>query len=183
MIFALLPFTEAGATAWNGEMPMNLDEAMKFCDNADLRPIEGLWTYPEDDVTVLIFRNENNAGLYDLRIIEAADCSLHPGMILGQLHASPDPDKFTLSLYTSVRKGVLKAPTTTLATFSQNKEALMVKRSSPLRFRFNPMRLLPSFWRIVSISVKSKESAPEGMIKIYPSYDGNGSTRRGPRYL
>lgn len=162
--------------------PGDIVEAMELCDGADLHPIEGLWTYPEDDVTVLLYRDESRKGVYDIFVVEAADCSLKPGMRLGELHSSADPVKFTLKQHTAVKKGVLSAPWEATATLSESKEALTVKRKS-FNIKINPTRLLPSFWRIASISLKPNESAPEGMIKLYPSYDGNGSTRRAPRYL
>ena len=161
--------------------PADIIEAREFCDKADLRPIEGLWTYPEDDVTVLIYRSDKS-GVYDIYVIEAADCSLDAGVKLGELHQSADPDKYTLTLYTKVKKGILSAPVSATATFSDTKESLTIKKPS-IRFRFNPTRLLPYFWRMVSFSVGTKENAPEGMVKTYPSYDGNGSSRRQPRYL
>lgn len=162
--------------------PADLPEAMELCDKTDLRPIEGIWTYPEDDVWVLVMRSDHKKGVFDIYVIEAADCSLSPGMKIGEMHTSADPDKFTLRLYTIVKKGILSAPQDATAIYSEAKESLTVKNSS-LKVRFNPTRLLPSFWRIASISVKSKEAPPEGMIKIYPSYDGNNSTRRAPRFL
>ena len=163
--------------------PADYIEATAFCDAADLRPIEGLWTYPEDDVTVLIFRDSDKKGIYGIYIVEAADCSLSPGMILGELHESTDPDKFNLKLFTKIKNGILTAPSEAIATLSGTKESLTVKKKGKFSLRINPTRLLPSFWRIASLTIKPSESAPEGMIKVYPSYDGNGSTRRGPRYL
>lgn len=163
--------------------PADYIEAKDLCDHADLRPVEGLWTYPEDDVTVLIFRNEDKVGIYDIYVVEAADCSLSSGMLLGELHASADPDKFTIRMFTAFSKGRLTLPMEAVAIFSENKEALTVRKGSRFRFRFNPNRLLPAFWRMVSVTTNPGESAPEGMIKIYPTYDGNGSTRRAPRYL
>lgn len=168
--------------AYSFTPPADLLEARELCDKADLRAVEGLWTYPEDDVTVLIYRGDKK-GLYEIYVVEAADCSLSPGMKLGELHSSADPDKFTMKLFTSIKKGLLTSPCEAVATFSDTKESLTVKKTSSLNLKFNPNRLLPYFWRIVSISVKSKEGAPEGMVKVYPSYDGNGSSRREPRYL
>lgn len=164
-------------------VPMDYQDAMEICDGMDLRPVEGLWTYPEDDVTVLILRDSEKRGVYGITVVETADCSLSCGMRLGQLAESADPNKFTLSLYTTVRNGILSAPQEASATYSENQESLTVKKKSKINLRINPTRLLPSFWRIASLSLKSNESAPEGMIKIYPSYDGNGSTKRAPRYL
>lgn len=163
--------------------PADYLEAVEICDRADLRPVEGLWTYPDDDVTVMIYRSEDVRGAYDIFVVEAADCSLKPGMRIGELRESPDPDKFNMQLFTNIKKGKLSMPVSAAATFSESKEALTVKKSSPLKIRFNPTRLLPSFWRLVSVSFKTNESAPEGMIKVYPSYDGNMSSRRSPRYL
>lgn len=163
--------------------PADILQAMELCDEADLRPIEGVWTYPEDDVTVMIFRSEDKRNAYDIYVVESADCSLSPGMKLGELHGSADPDKFRMRLFTTVKNGVLSMPSEALASFSENKESLTVKKESRINLRLNPARLLPSFWRIASVTVKSKDSAPEGIIKIYPSYDGNQSTRRAPRYL
>lgn len=162
--------------------PADILEAYELCDESDLRPIEGLWSYPIDDVTVLVFRNEDSKGVYDLYVVESADCSLSPGMKLGELYTSTDPNKFNLKLYTVVKNGLLSVPCSAVATFSENKESFAVKKTS-VSIKLRPYTLLPSFWRLANISVKSKESAPDGMIKVYPSYDGNGSTRRGPRYL
>ena len=162
--------------------PADYLEAVGFCDNQDLRPIEGLWTYPEDDVTVLIYRSKDKKGVYDIYVVESADCSLQPEVKLGELTSSADPDKYTLRLFTSIRKGILINPCSATATFSQNKESLSVKRTG-INIRINPLRLLPSFWRIASFSIKTNDAAPKGMIKIYPSYDGNGSSKRIPRYL
>lgn len=173
----LLPVYSAAANP-----PADYLEAIEFCDRADLRPIEGLWTYPDDEVTVLIFRNESNARTYDIFVVESADCSLNPRMKLGELTESPDPDKFSMKLFTKVKNGVLSLPRSATATYNENKESLTVKSNS-LKIRINPLRLLPSFWRIASVSFNTGEGAPEGMIKVYPSYDGNNSTRRGPRYL
>lgn len=162
--------------------PCDYLEAVEICDKTDLRPIEGLWSYPEDDVTVMVIRNSERKGVYDIFVVESADCSLKAGQTLGEIRESADPQKFTLKLFTTVKNGVLSMPCEAVATYSDAKESLTVKKQSA-SFRINPTRLLPSFWRIVSISLKSKETAPEGMIKIYPSYDGNNSTKRGPRYL
>lgn len=173
----------AGWLAVMAYPPTDYIEAKELCDQTGLRPVEGMWTYPEDDVTVLIYRNEDLKGIYDIFVVEAADCSLSPGMRLGELRTSADPDKYTIKLFTAVKHGILTMPTEAVATFSEQKESLTVRKSSRLKVRFNPTRLLPSFWRLATISLNPKETAPEGMIKIYPSYDGNRSTRRAPRYL
>lgn len=166
---------------WGINPPADIIEAKEFCDNADLRPIEGLWIYPEDETTVMIYRADT-PGKYEIWIVESPDCSLTPGMKIGELQTTPDPDKYSINLFTQIKKGILKAPCSATATYSETKESLTFKKPS-FRIRLNPSRLLPYFWRMVSVSFGNKEAAPEGMIKIYPSYDHNGSSRRYPRYL
>lgn len=177
---ACLVLAVAGAMAFTP--PADMLAVQELCDNADLRPIEGIWTYPED-VSVLIYRSEEKKGTYSIYISEAADCDLKPGMKLGELRESAEPDKYNLSQFTSIKRGILSVPATAVSTYSENKESLTVRKNGKFRLRINPTRLLPSFWRIANVTVKSGGHAPEGLIKIYPSYDGNGSTRRAPRYL
>ena len=162
--------------------PADILEAMELCDKSDLRPIEGLWEFPEDDVKVMIFRNSDNAALYDIYVVESADCSLSPGNMLGTLHVSPDPNKFKLSLYTQVKKGVLSVPCTASAVLSINNESITVTKPS-MKITFYPGRLLGGFWNVVRLTKKDATTVPDGLIRIYPSYDGNASSKRNPRYL
>lgn len=65
---------------------------------------------------------------------------------------------------------------------------LIPARKKPLRIRlsFNPSSLLPGFLRLfrLAASQNADPSIPaRAMMKIYPSYDGNGSFRTQPRYL
>lgn len=162
--------------------PADILEAKELCDKGDLQAVEGLWLYPEDEVTVLIYRETGQKGTYGIYVVESADCSLNPGDRIGSLQASPDPDKFKMKLYTAMKKGVPGVPCNASARLSRNHESITVTKPS-LKLRFQPNRLLPYFWRIVNVSIKNPESVPEGMIKIYPSYDGNDSSRRETRYL
>lgn len=163
--------------------PLDYPEAAEFCDKADLRPIEGIWSYPEDEVDVIIFRNEGKKGVYDIFVVQSSDCSLSPGVKLGEMHESSDANKYNMKLFTNIKKGVLSSPMTAVATRSANGDSFTFRKSSGFSLRLNPTRLLPWFWRIISVNIKSGEAAPEGMIKVYPSYDGNNSSRRAPRYL
>lgn len=164
------------------EPPVDLIAAMDLCDNADLRPVEGLWQYPEDQVTVLIFRESGIEGKYGMWVVESADCSLEAGKKIGGLTESPDPRKFDFSIFTAVRKGVLQLPCQATATLSTDNESIIVTKPS-IKISFRPNRLLPGFWKTVSVGIKDPSKAPRGMIRVYPSYDGNNSRRRDPRYL
>lgn len=162
--------------------PADILEAIEICDELDIRPIEGLWSYPEDDVMVMILRDEAMEGEYAVYVVESADCSLKAGQRLGSLKESPDAAKYGLSLFTTVKKGVLRTPCNATATLSASGDAIRVTKPS-LKFSLRMYRLLPSFWRTVGVSVKDANSVPKGMIKVYPSYDGNNSSRRVCRYL
>lgn len=80
--------------------PADYLEAIDLCDETDLRFVEGLWTYPQDDVTVLTIRNDTKKGVYDIFVVESADCSPSPGMRIGEMFESAGPDKFNLKLFT-----------------------------------------------------------------------------------
>lgn len=162
--------------------PADLMEAMELCDRSDLRPIEGIWSFPEDDVSVLIFRDSDNDSRYGVWVVESADCSLNPRDRLGTLHSSPDPNKFKLTLYTVVKKGKFSTPCNASAVLSSSHESITVTKPS-IKVSVYPGRLLTGFWGVVRLSVKNAANIPEGMIRAYPSYDGNYSSRRTPRYL
>ncbi|MDE6772767.1 MAG: hypothetical protein K2J49_09210, partial [Muribaculaceae bacterium] len=84
---------------------------------------------------------------------------------------------------------ILSNPRSCIATLSKDGETIILdkeEKSLKLRFSLNPSILLPKMWRIVRIGTstsKPKANPPAGMVRIYPSYDGNGSSRRSPRYL
>lgn len=173
----------------------DIDRAIEICDSVPLDNLEGVWIYPEDNVTVLILKNEKTSlsslPQYEIRVVESTDCNLNPGEYLGKIIPTPDRKKFTVELLTE-RKGIeLLKPKTCIATLSADGDALTFRHNSSkirLRLNLNPSILLPKLWRGMirigtSSSAKDSDKAPEGMIKIYPSYDGNGSSRRQPRYL
>lgn len=171
-----------GQEAYAFTPPADIIEAMQLCDNSDLRPIEGIWNFPEDDVSVLVFRDPVNDSHYGVWVVESSDCSLNPRDRLGTFHTSPDPYKFKLSLFTAVKKGKLTLPCSASAVLSQSNESITVTKPS-IKVSIYPGRLLTGFWGIVRLYKKDATNVPEGMIKTYPSYDGNQSSKRTPRYL
>ena len=174
----------------------DIDEAKEICDNLPLDPVEGIWLYPEDKVTVLIL--SGNDGMeqhsllkYTISIIESSDTRLSPGEILGYLQATPEAKTYKIELLTERKNELLLKPKSCIATLSADKDVFIIKRqNSGLkgRLNLNLNRLLPGFWKIVSAGISSsgnnnKKEVPVGMIKLHPSYDGNGSSKRKPRYL
>lgn len=187
-LFSLCPAGAASPKAYD------IDRAREICDSLPLDAAEGIWLYPDDNVTVLITRSDNVSPTsfreYDISVVSTTDCSVRPGETIGSLTATADASQFVMKLYTERKKDILSRPASCIARLSKNADAFTLKKDKKgirLRFSLNPMLLLPRTWRIVRISTstdnRGKEEAPAGMIKIYPSYDGNGSSRRAPRYL
>ena len=170
------------ASAWTP--PADLLEAMELCDKTDLRPIEGLWLCPEDDVTLLIMRDNAMDNRYSVVVVESSDCSLRPGTEIGTMSITTDPSKFKLRLFTSVKKGVLSSPCEAAAIYSPANESITIQKPS-IKFSFQPGRLLPYLWRTARIKVNDPAAKlPEGIIKVYPTFDYNSnSSKRQPRYL
>ncbi|MDE5797234.1 MAG: hypothetical protein K2H75_08980, partial [Muribaculaceae bacterium] len=160
--------------------------AREWCDTTALHPIEGVWIYPEDNVTVLVRRLPDNDRPtyrnYDICVVDTPDCSMTPGESIGFLEATADPKSFRLRLFTKRKKGVLSGLMDCAARLTDD-ENLRVETPG-VRFRLGSLAVLPKFWRMVRISIDNPASRlPVGMVKIYPSYDGNGSSRSIPRYL
>ena len=173
----------------------DIDMSLEICSTLPLESVEGIWLYPDDKVTVLILNssqsaNHNTFPEYTISVVETSDVRLHPGEVIGKLNATVNPDLFTIELATEKKNDLLLKPKAVTATLGKEGDTFTFKKSkSALRGRlnFNFNRLLPGFWKIISTGISTvsgtKTESPVGMIKIYPSYDGNGSSRRKIRYL
>ncbi len=160
--------------------------AREWCDTTALQPIEGIWIYPEDNVTVLVRRLSDTDRIayrtYDICVVDTPDCSMTPGESIGFLEGTADAKAFRLRLFTKRKKGKLSGLLDCAARLSDD-ENLRVE-SPKFKFRLGSLSILPKFWRIVRVSIDNPASKlPVGMVRIYPSYDGNGSSRSTPRYL
>lgn len=166
-----------------GDKPADIAKAEDWCDNNALHRVEGIWIYPDDDVTVLVRRHAIENGTYDIISIESGDGSFSPGERIGQIISISDPAKFKMILFTQRKKNILTRPKECAATLALDDYAMRVEHKSK-KFQFNLFFLLPRFWRMARITTDDPtKSLPFGMKKIYPSYDGNGSSRFNPRYL
>lgn len=178
----------------SSEKAYDITRAKEICDSLSISDIEGIWKFPEDGVTVLVCRNRNivssEADSFSISVVETSDARIHPGQHIGTITASPNPSKYQLELFTHSIKRKLSKSEKCVATLSADSRSLTMsqpKSNFRIRASLSLSTLLPRFWRIVrltpSISQPSQESAPVGMIKIYPSYDGDGSSTRQHRYL
>lgn len=181
LLIGMLLASAAGASG--RRLPADMTEARAFCDSLGTTGPEGIWMYPADDVSVIILRDDEAGMSYGIYVVETFDCALNAGDRLGTLQRSPDPAKFRLSMFSRVGKGRLKAPQTALATYNAKKQSMEIE-TPRLKMRFRPGRLLPYFWRCFSFSIVNPLTGlPRGMMRIYPSYDGNDSRPYEPRIL
>ena len=168
--------------------------AKDILDERDLDNVEGIWFYPEDKVTVLVLKDDDNKKSvlqdYSITVLETTDARLHPGDKIGILKPSADSHVFDIELFTEKKNDLLLQPKTCTATLGKDGDSFIFKKGKNKirgRLNLNFTRLLPGFWKIVSLGLSGNQdnniAAPVGMVKIYPSYDGNGSSRRSVRYL
>ena len=158
-------------------------------DATPLQPIEGIWEYPDEMMTVVVERFTSPQFSHKLKyrivLIDSEDLSLLPGTVIGYVAESADNSKFELWLY-SEQDGInLLGPGKCIATLNGDGTSLIFKRSSlKTRVRFNLTRFLPKLFRFISISPYiDKEELPVGFSKIYPAFDDNESLHHEIRYL
>ncbi|MCM1378058.1 MAG: hypothetical protein NC097_06995 [Clostridium sp.] len=157
--------------------------AQNRCDSLPLSDIEGIWQFPEDNMTVLILSDESNPQEFKIEVVESNDCRVRSGDIIGHIKQTANSSKYIMHLCSAVDKSILKHPQTCVATLDSKKEVLKIQRKK-LKVSFNPLGFLPYFWRSIRIRRNDPlKDTDRGLIRIYPSYDGNGSSQRKPRYL
>lgn len=173
----------------------DIEKAKEICSSLPLETVEGIWFYPDDKVTVMILKDNRKVqgsapSTYTISVVETSDARLHPGDVLGSLTMTAETGTFKIELATEKKNNLLLKPKSCLASLGKDGDTLMIKKGKTglkgrLNLNFN--RLLPGFWKIVSSGISflggNNVNMPTGMIKIYPSYDGNGSSRRETRYL
>ena len=177
------------------QVAYDIEMAQEICDSLPLEKLEGLWLYPDDKVTVMVLKdpdsgNRNDFSVYNIMVVDTSDACLHPGEIIGKLYATAQEKEYRIELSTERKNDLLMKPKSCIATINNEGDCLLIKKQkAPLkgRLNFNFSRLLPGFWKLVSLGVSQNNNnsleSKAGMVKVYPSYDGNGSSRRRVRYL
>ena len=154
---------------------------------SDLQPLEGIWYYPNEHMTLAIERWQPEPSHkigYRLLLVASDDLELLPGTVIGYIEASAVDNKYRLWLYSERNKLTLCGPLECVATL--NKEATTLTFDPPhweVKVRVNFARFLPSLFKGISVvpSVE-KEKLPVGFKKIFPA-DGNGNKFNRVRYL
>lgn len=161
------------------------EESVKArCDATDLQPLEGIWYYPDERMTIVIERCENplNNNVQDYRfvLVDTDDMSLLPGTVIGYCSPTVDGSKYKLWIYSEQKGSILENPQMCVATLDGNNDEIHIERSEvKMKVRVNFSRFLPKLLKGISIVPSKKEvKAPEGLMKIYPK-----NTKNGIRYL
>lgn len=154
---------------------------------SDLQPLEGIWYYPAEDMTLTIERWQPEPSHkigYRLLLIASDDLELIPGTVIGYIEESAVDNKFHLWLYSERNKVTLCGPLECVATL--NKEGTSLTFDPPhweVKVRVNFARFLPTLFKGVSVIPDvEKERLPIGFKKIFPA-DGNGNKFNRVRYL
>lgn len=161
--------------------------AKERLSESDMQPLEGIWYYPEENMTFTIERWQQQASHkigYRLILIASDDLELIPGTVIGYIEESAVDNKFHMWLYSERSKVTLSGPMDCVATL--NKDATSLTFDPPhweVKVRANFTRFLPSIFRAVSVIPSiEQEKLPIGFRKIFPA-DGNGNKFNKVRYL
>lgn len=182
-----LALAAAGAVPEHSEVLPDIDEESMRArlDELPLQPLEGIWFYPAEHMTLGIERTASAPDeTYRVVLLASDDVELLPGTIVGHIVASATPDKYSLWLYSERDRLTLCRPMECVATL--NRSATSLTFDPPhwdVKVRVNFARFLPSIFGGISIIPHmEKEKLPIGFKKIYPE-GGNGNEFNEIRYL
>ena len=164
---------------------LDLDSMRVRLDETDMQPLEGIWYYPNEEMTLGIerYRGKHNIG-YRIILLESPDINVIPGTVIGYIAASAVDNKYQLWLYSQRDRLTLIKPLECVATLNQSATSLTFDPPHwKVKVRVNIARFLPSLFQGVSIiPEKSSEKLPVGFRKIYPE-GGEGKPFNHIRYL
>ena len=188
-LLALLPFT---AVAGNGVPKksvilagLDIDSMRVRLDETDMQPLEGIWYYPNEEMTlgIELYKGQHNIG-YRIILLDSPDINVMPGTVIGYIAASAVDSKYQLWLYSQRDRVTLIKPLECVATL--NGTATTLTFDPPhwkVKVRVNIARFLPSLFQGVSIiPERVGERLPVGFRKIYPE-GGEGNPFNRIRYL
>ncbi len=165
---------------------LSVDSMQRRLAQLPLQPIEGIWEYKADGMTLAIERCEGLAAAScRIVLLESADTHLLPGTVIGYVAPSVTPSKWQLWLYSERDKIGLQRPLECVATLSADASTLTFDPPRwKVKVRANVGRLLPGLLGrlYVSPQIDEGERLPVGFNKIYPA-NGNGNAFTEIRYL
>ena len=164
---------------------LDVDSKRVRLDETDMQPLEGIWYYPNEEMTLGIerFKGPRNIG-YRIILLDSPDINVMPGTVIGYIAASAVDSKYQLWLYSQRDRVTLIKPLECVATL--NSTATTLTFDPPhwkVKVRVNIARFLPSLFQGVSIiPERVGERLPIGFRKIYPE-GGEGTPFNRIRYL
>ena len=164
---------------------LDVDSMRVRLDETDMQPLEGIWYYTNEEMTLGIerYKGQHNIG-YRIILLDSPDIYVMPGTVIGYIAASAVDNKYQLWLYSQRDRVTLIKPLECVATL--NKQATTLTFDPPqwkVKVRVNIARFLPSLFNGVSIIPdKVEEKLPVGFRKIYPE-GGDGVPFNRIRYL
>ena len=164
---------------------LDVDSMRARLDETDMQPLEGIWYYPNEEMTLGIerYKGQHNIG-YRIILLDSHDIDVMPGTVIGYIAGSAVDNKYQLWLYSQRDKVTLIKPLECVATL--NKQATTLTFEPPhwkVKVRVNIARFLPTLFNGVSIiPERVGESLPVGFRKIYPE-GGDGAPFNRIRYL
>ena len=164
---------------------LDTDSMRVRLDESDMQPLEGIWYYPNEEMTLGIerYKGQHNIG-YRIILLESHDINLMPGTVIGYIASSAVDNKYQLWIYSQRDRVTLVKPLECVATL--NAKATTLTFDPPhwkVKVRVNIARFLPTLFNGVSIvPEKVGENLPVGFRKIYPE-GGDGNPFNRIRYL
>lgn len=157
--------------------PLDISRAMEMCDRLPMEPIEGLWSFPDDNVAVMICRENHDDGnhrmkKYVMTVVDTPDTRLTPGDTIGWLEASAAPRKFSMTLMTKRGPQTLMQPRRLLAELREDEQAIAAL-AEKWNVKLNLFAFLKGFWRVVKLQHDNPlKNLPAGLTRLYPkNYD------------
>lgn len=184
----VLTLSMVGHGAVRKVAPIDITEAKELCDELPLQPVEGLWDFPDENMTVMVMRGEDASGntsavRYAVTVVETPDVRLIPGDTIGWIEASVDPKLFRMTLYTRKNLSTLMQPANILARIADDDRALQLKVEK-WSLKLSRISFLPSFWRSIKLQHDDPlKQLPVGMRRVYPLPEQLPSESREIRYL
>ncbi len=101
----------------------NEDEVRERLDNMDLQHVEGLWSYPHEQMIVVVERYESSKLSkkidYRMVMVSSEDLSLLPGTVIGYMESSAVHNKYRLWIYSEKNGATLRNPQKCVATIDE----------------------------------------------------------------
>ena len=96
---------------------LDVDSMRARLDETDMQPLEGIWYYPNEEMTLGIerYHGKHNIG-YRIILLESPDINVMPGTVIGYIAATAVDSKYQLWLYSQRDRVTLIKPLECVAT-------------------------------------------------------------------